>query len=220
MLLDAYERSLKPFVMVGFNRRFAPLSEKLKSFFASTHEPLAVDYRINAGYVPKNSWVHDPVEGGGRIIGEMCHFVDYCSWIVGESPRSVLAQNLPDSGRYSHDNVVVEMLYPNGSVASLRYLANGSPMLPKERVEVSGGGRSGVLENFRRLELYTPGRRTSDRRWLRQDKGHYRECELFAKAVRGNLESPIPFSQSVAATRATFAIVKSLSSAFNQIRVD
>jgi predicted dehydrogenase/threonine dehydrogenase-like Zn-dependent dehydrogenase len=219
-LLDAYEHSSHPIVMVGFNRRFAPLSEKLKAFIGSTHEPLAVDYRINAGYIPRDSWVHDPVEGGGRIIGELCHFVDFCSWIVGESPSSVVAQCLPDGGRYSQDNVFGQMRFPNGSIASIRYLANGNSTLSKERVEVHGGNRSGVLENFRNLQLYAGGRCTSERRWLRQDKGHYRECELFAQAVAGNLESPIPFSQSVAVTRTTFAIAESLRSALNAITVN
>jgi predicted dehydrogenase len=111
--------------MVGFNRRFAPLARKLYDFIKLRQEPLVANYRINAGNIPLTHWVHDPIQGGGRIIGEGCHFIDFLTFLVGAPPISVYAQALPDDGRYREDNVVMVFTFADGSLGTVNYLANG-----------------------------------------------------------------------------------------------
>ena len=196
--------------MVGFNRRFAPLAQKLGAFIAGRHEPLAAHYRINAGFIPLTHWLHDPEIGGGRIIGEGCHFVDFLTFLVGASPVSVVAQGLPDGGTYREDNVVLTFTYPDGSVGTVSYLANGDKAFPKERVEVFAGGRVAVLDDFRSLEMVHNGNRKRLRSRLRQDKGHQAEWDFFAQAIIKGGEPPIPYDQLFGVTKATFAAVEAL----------
>jgi predicted dehydrogenase/threonine dehydrogenase-like Zn-dependent dehydrogenase len=209
-VIEAVSLHKSSVLMVGFNRRFSPFALELKRFFTGVHEPLTVHYRANAGYLPPQHWTQDPAQGGGRIIGEACHFVDIASWLIGEVPVSVECSALPDGGRYSGDNVVITLAYPNGSLGVITYLASGDKALGKERMEVHGGGRSAVLDDFRRLELVKEGRRRVKSSWLRQDKGHRGECEAFVRAVQNGGPSPISFKEIVATTRATFAAVESL----------
>jgi len=198
-------------VMVGFNRRFAPLAQEMKEFFSPVHEPLLIHYRVNAGFLPPEHWAHDPKVGGGRIIGEGCHFIDFASWLLNAAPGSVDGRALPDAGRYSQDNVVMTIGYPGGSIAVITYLASGDRGLSKEYVEVHGGGRSAVLEDYRRLVLVKDGRQRIVRSWWRQDKGHRKEWEAFLEAMRSNGPSPVPLSESLASMRATLAVLECLS---------
>ncbi len=209
-VLEAARRAKSSLLMVGFNRRFSPFAQELKRFFAGVHEPLTVHYRANSGYLPPEHWSQDPAQGGGRIIGEACHFIDFASWMIGELPAAVQCAALPDGGRYSGDNAVITLTYPNGSLGVVTYLANGDRALGKERAEIHGGGRSAVLDDFRRLEKVQDGRRRVKRSWLRQDKGHGAECEAFLRAVQSGGSSPIPLAELVATTRASFAAVESL----------
>ena len=201
-----------PLVMVGFNRRFAPYSRELKRFLHNRSEPLAAHYRVNAGFLPPSHWLHDPAQGGGRIIGEGCHFIDYLTWLVGHPPVSVQAAGLPDAGRYHEDNVQLTFGFPDGSLGTLTYLANGDKAFPKERVEVFCGGRVAVLDDFRSLELIHNGKRTRMVSRMTQDKGHRAAWEAFLTAVRASRSAPIPYSELVAVTRASFAAVEALRS--------
>jgi predicted dehydrogenase/threonine dehydrogenase-like Zn-dependent dehydrogenase len=209
-VIEAFNLHRSRVLMVGYNRRFSPLALELKTFFAGVPEPVTVQYRANSGYLPPQHWTQDPAQGGGRIIGEACHFVDFASWLIGATPLSVECSALPDGGRYCSDNAVIMLVYPNGSLGVISYLANGDRALGKERIEVHGGGRSAALEDFRRLELVKEGQRWVKHSWLRQDKGHRGECEAFVRAVQNGGPSPIPFMEVVATTRATFAAVESL----------
>ena len=200
-----------PQVMVGFNRRFAPLTKHLKEFIGDVNEPLAVHYRVNAGYLERDHWTNDPHQGGGRIIGEACHFVDFLIHLVGALPVRAYARPLPDDGRYSKDNVLITLDFSNGSVGTVSYLACGDKSFPKERVEVFGGGTTSVLDNFRRLELRGQGSRKVQRTRLRQDKGYKGEWEAFRDAVETGGGPPIPFEESVATTLTTFCIMRALS---------
>ena len=148
-------------ITVGFNRRFAPLALRLQEFLAARSEPLFMHYRINAGNIPLNHWTRDPVQGGGRIIGEGCHFVDFLTYLAGAAPLSVTAIALPDIGRYHEDNVSMSFTFPDGSVGVVDYLANGDKSFPKERVEVFCGGRIAVLDDFRMLEMVQAGHRST-----------------------------------------------------------
>lgn len=201
-----------PRLMVGFNRRFAPFSRELQRFFHGRAEPMIVQYRVNAGFLPPAHWLHDPQQGGGRIIGEGCHFIDYLTWLVGQPPLSVQAVGLPDGGRYHEDNVQLTFSFADGSLGTLTYLANGDKALAKERIEVFSGGRAALLDDFRSLELYHNGRRTQMQSWLSQDKGHRAGWEAFLDAVRDMKAPPIPYNELIAVTRASFAAVEALRS--------
>ena len=202
----------KPLLMVGFNRRFAPLALRLKNFLRGIHEPLALHYRVNAGFIPADHWLNDPQQGGGRIIGEVCHFVDFLTFMAGAAPIEVQAHSLANPGKYSNDNVVCSLRFADGSQGTISYLANGDKSYSKERVEVFGGGAVAVLEDFRRLELVSRGRKQVFRSWLRQDKGHRGEWEAFVSALCSGGDSPIPFAEIVTTMRATFALEESRSS--------
>jgi len=197
-------------LMVGFNRRFSPMGQQLHNFFVQRTEPLFIHYRVNAGEIPLIHWLHDPEIGGGRIIGEGCHFVDFLTYLVGDPPVSVTAQGLPDQGRYREDNVVVNINFPDGSIGTITYLANGDKALPKERVEVFSGGRVGILDDYRKLETILHNRRGTMRSHLRQDKGHRSEWEAFAQSVISEGGPPIPYGHLFGVTKATFAAVEAL----------
>ena len=200
-----------PLLMVGFNRRFAPFAIRLREFLRPSTEPFVAHYRVNAGAIPLNHWTQDPSQGGGRIIGEGCHFIDFLTFLAGAAPVSVSAQALPDNGRYRQDNVLITLTFPDGSLGSIAYLANGDKSFPKERVEVFRGGRVGVLEDFRRLELVHDGRRQVLQSRLGQDKGHRAAWTAFLDAVRKNGPPPIAYNEIMGVTRATFAAVDALA---------
>ncbi|HWR34484.1 MAG TPA: bi-domain-containing oxidoreductase [Clostridia bacterium] len=195
-------------LMVGYNRRFAPMAVELKRFFSDGREPIVAHYRVNAGAIPATHWVHDPVHGGGRIIGEVCHFVDFLMFVTGSEPVSVFASALPTTGT-PPDNVAVTIRFANGSLGTVNYVSTGDRVFSKERVEVMGRNRVAVLDDFRQLELVRDGRSKSIKSRLRQDKGHQGEWQAFASACKGGV-SPIAFRDIVAGTLATFAINDSL----------
>ena len=201
-----------PLLMVGFNRRFAPLARRLYEFLQPRNEALMATYRINAGSIPLTNWVQDPLQGGGRIIGEGCHFVDFLTFLVGANPISVTTQSLPDDNRYREDNVVMTFTYSDGSIGSIIYLANGDKAFPKERIEVFVGGRVAVLDDFRTLELISRGKRQVIRALLRQNKGHRAEWAAFSQAIIAGTAPPIPYEQLFSVTEATFAALDSLRS--------
>jgi predicted dehydrogenase len=199
-----------PLLMVGFNRRFAPMAIQLKEFLGERGEPLVAHYRVNAGYLPLNHWLHAPEVGGGRIIGEGCHFVDFLTFLVGAPPITVSAQALPDHGRYLQDNVVLTLTFGDGSLGTVEYLANGDKSFAKERVEVFCGGQVAALDDYRTLELVKNGRRKVTRAPLRQDKGHRRAWEAFLSAVRQGGQPPIPYTHLLGVSQATFAAAAAL----------
>jgi predicted dehydrogenase len=157
-------------------------------------------------------WLHDPAQGGGRIIGEACHFIDFLIFLNGEPPIRVQSKGLPDDERYQEDNVLLIFEFPDGSVGTITYLAAGDQAFPKERLEVIGGGRVAVLDDFRRLETVSRGRRRVQRSWLRQDKGHRAIWQTFVNAIMTGGPPPIPYHQVFAVSMASFAAVESLRS--------
>ena len=196
-------------LMVGFNRRFAPMTVQLKRFLAEIHEPLAIHYRVNAGYIAPDHWVNDPEQGGGRILGEVCHFVDFLCFLAGACPVEVQGQTLGNPGQYSGENVLATLRFANGTIGTISYLANGDRSASKERVEVFGGGSVVILEDFRSLELVRHGRKRMTRARWGQDKGHKAEMQAFLDAVRGKSGPPIPFEQIVGSTLATLRLQNS-----------
>jgi len=211
-VLRALRRS-ETLLTVGFNRRFAPLAVRLADFLDGRSEPLFMHYRVNAGYIPLNHWVHDPEQGGGRIVGEGCHFIDFLTFLAGAAPIKVQAAGLPDDGRYREDNLTMTFTFPDGSVGVVDYLANGDKSFAKERVEVFCGGRVAVLDDFRALETIRDGRRKAWKNIWKQDKGHTAEMRALAAAVASG-QPPIPYEQLAGVTRASFAAVDALRSGF------
>jgi predicted dehydrogenase len=199
-----------PLLMVGFNRRFAPMAQEMKKFLSGIHEPIAIHYRVNAGYIPADHWVHDPEQGGGRLLGEVCHFVDFVCFLAGACPVEVQTQGLGNSRQYAADNVLVTLKFASGTVGTISYLANGDRSASKERVEVLGGGAVAVLEDFRRLEMVRHGRKQIARTRWSTDKGHRAEMEAFVDAVKNGKPSPVAFEQIVGSTLATLRLQNSL----------
>jgi predicted dehydrogenase/threonine dehydrogenase-like Zn-dependent dehydrogenase len=199
-------------LMVGFNRRFSPMARRLFDLINSHREPLVATYRINAGNIPLTHWVQDSAQGGGRIIGETCHFIDFLTFLVGTLPTQVTSYSLPDDDRYNEDNVAMTFNFPDGSIGSIFYLANGDKSFPKERIEIFSGGIAAVLDDFRSLEVVSHGKRQFVRSSLRQDKGHRAEWEAFSQAIIAGGPPPIPYDQLIGVTAATFAAVTSIRS--------
>lgn len=195
---------------VGFNRRYAPLTARLREALPPVAETL-VSIRVNAGPLPADHWLHDVEDGGGRLVGEGCHFVDLAAYLGGAAIADVHAAAAPVAGRPldACDSFVVTLTLADGSVAVVTYSGGGDPRLPKERVECFGGGLAAVLDDFRRLELWRGGRREVVK--STQDKGHRAEVAAFVAAVRG--EGPPPDGASfVNSSRATLAALDSLRS--------
>ena len=201
--------STRRLLMVGFNRRFAPLAVRMKSFLQEVREPIALHYRVNAGFLPADHWLNDPQQGGGRIIAEVCHFVDFLCFLTDSSPVEVETRSLSNLGQYSNDNVVCSLRFADGSQGTISYLANGDRSYSKERIEVFGGGNVAVLEDFRRLELVRGGKKRVLRSLLRQDKGHRGEWQAFVTAIQTGDDSPIPFREVVRTMLTTFAMEES-----------
>jgi predicted dehydrogenase/threonine dehydrogenase-like Zn-dependent dehydrogenase len=192
----------------GFNRRFSPLAQSLHSLLVTRHEPLHAHYRINAGYLPLNHWTQDESLGGGRIIGEACHFIDLISFLVGASPVSVAAHALPNQGKYREDNVSMTFTFPDGSIGVVDYLANGDKSFPKERLEVFCEGMIAVLDDYVSLTTVKDGKKKVES--MAQDKGWKAEMTAFAAAIQNGGEPPIPYEQLIGVTKSTFAAVESI----------
>ena len=211
-ITSALQKEGQPMLMLGFNRRFAPLAVALKDFVDKRQEPLYTHYRVNANMLPSKHWLLDPEIGGGRIIGEGCHFIDFLTFLVGENPIEVTSQGLPDEGKYNEDNLVMSFRFPDGSLGLVSYLANGDKSYAKEYLEVFSGGRMAVLQDWRKLELVSKGRRKVKRHRLSQDKGHKAAWRAFLNAVQSDKMPPIPYEQLIGVTYASFAAVESLRS--------
>lgn len=199
-----------PMLMVGFNRRFAPFVVDLRSALAAVREPLVMHYRFNAGYLPPEHWVHDPAQGGGRLLSEACHATDLFFHLAASPVRQVMAQALPDGGRYCQDNLSITLTFANGSLGVIHYVANGSRRMGKERIEVFGGGISAALDDFRTLEVFRGSGRSVRRARLRQDKGHRAEWQAIIAHLTAGGPPPIPVPDIFHSTRVVLAAQQSL----------
>lgn len=200
---------------VGFNRRFAAHTQELIDFFQGRREPLAIDYRVNAGRIPIDHWVHDPAIGGGRLVGEGCHFIDWMSHVADAPATSIFCRNLPEPGRYGpDDNLFATVSLADGSIGTLTYLANSDRSLPKETISVSSQGTTAVIDDFRRVRFLGQGRGIglSNRLRGRQDKGHAAQLTAFLEACRHPGASPFDTGTYLNVTAATFAGLRSLRS--------
>jgi predicted dehydrogenase/threonine dehydrogenase-like Zn-dependent dehydrogenase len=209
-VLEAAARS-EGQLLVGFNRRFSPLAGRAKEFFGGRQSPLSIVYRVNAGRVPREHWTQDASEGGGRIIGEVCHFVDLMQFLTGAAPKSVYAEAVAaDKGNVvREDSVFITLQFSDGSNGVIAYLAEGDSSLGKERIEIFGEGKTFVIEDFRSARLYAGGREKKET--LReQDKGQAEETRVACAVVAEGKPAPITLPELEATTRATFRIRDSL----------
>lgn len=205
-------------LMVGFNRRFSPLAQQAKAFFADRVTPLSILYRVNAGRVPKQHWIQNAEEGGGRIIGEVCHFVDLLQFLIGSIAVSVFAESVSAKADQliDADSVLITLKFKDGSNGCIAYLSEGDKGLAKERVEIFGAGKSFVLDDFRRATKYKDGR--EEQITLRaQDKGQENQVRAVCACVKNSADAPIALTELVATTETTFAVVESLR---RQARID
>jgi len=203
---SAYESAVRagqsPYLMVGFNRRFSPLARALRQVYAARSGPISMIYRVNAGVVPATEWVHDARIGGGRVVGECCHFVDFMAYLCGSLPVSVSASPMLSGGKPSADNVVITMQMADGSLGTIHYLANGHSSMPKERIEVLGAGVGAELVNFRTLRVY--GAPVHGRtRYLNQVKGFVEEAHDVIASLEECRAAPISFEELYSVSRAT-----------------
>lgn len=199
-------------VMVGYNRRFAPLGVQLQQRFAHHAQPLAVSYRFNAGFRPANHWLHDSDSGGGLILGEAVHFIDFIQFLVNASPRRVFTQSIHTASGdvLDADSVMVNIQYADGSIGSVSYLSNGDKSLGRERIEVFGDNALAVLEDWRSLVISKDGKRQKITGGLKQDKGFNPEVETFLTAVRKGQALPVSFEDVVLGMRTALAALESL----------
>ena len=196
-------------LMVGFNRRFAPISVAIKKEFSSVSEPIVVNIRVNAGLIPKEHWTQQAEIGGGRIVGEVCHFIDLMQYFTGAEPVNVYAAsvNTTNDKITPEDNIAVVVKFSNGSVGNLTYLANGDKSMPKELIEVFGAGNIGVINDFRDGTFHKGNKVT---KLKSSGKGHKEEVDAFLNAINKGSESPISFRSICLTTLTTFKILDSL----------
>lgn len=206
-ILNAYEKGSTT-VNVGFNRRFAPLASKMKSLLGDSSIPINIVATMNAGAIPPDAWVHDLEVGGGRIIGEACHFIDICTYLSGSLVKSVCMNALGKNPANNTDNASLLLKYENGSNAVINYFANGSKSYSKERIEIFTQERTLVLDNWRNLKGY--GFRKFSKASSRQDKGHRVQFRRLIETVKNASLPIITMGELVNTTRASFAAIESL----------
>ncbi len=196
-------------LMVGFNRRFAPLAKELKKRFKD-RGPLSINYICNAGFAPKESWTQDVNVGGGRIIGEGCHFIDWMVWLTNSAPTKVYAQSIgkETAKALKQDNVMISIQFEDGSIGTVSYLASGDKSFTKEHIEVYGGGCIGIIDDFRR-GLFTCNGRTEKLKG--NSKGHKEQWVAWSKTLKQGGISPIPFEEIVTSTWTTLKVIDSLN---------
>lgn len=195
---------------VGFNRRFSPWIARLGAFGRAHVGPVTVVYRVNAGRLAPDDWQNDLQQGGGRLVGEVCHFVDTIRFLAGQEITAVQCMARADSRLpiAACDNLHVTLLCADGSIGSIAYVPSGAPGIGKERIELFGSAGAGVLDDYRELTLHANGSVTRERKRA-QDKGHASEIRAFVEGVRRG-ESPVPLEEVANSSRATLAAVESL----------
>ncbi len=202
-------------LMVGFNRRFSPIAVAIKKEFENVGEPLVVNIRVNAGFISKEHWTQHPEIGAGRIIGEMCHFIDLMQFFTDGEPVKVYADCIQSGNEKLKldDNISVVVKFDNGSVGNLVYVANGDKSLPKELIEVFGAGKAAIINDFQEGSLHS-GNKT--KKLKSEGKGHSQEVLAFLANLKEGKDSPISFRSICLTTLTTFKIIDSLRTGLPQ----
>ena len=203
----AYEKN-NGFLQIGFNRRFAPITNKLDTELAKIDGPRFMLFRINAGHIPNGSWIHNDKEGGGRIIGEMCHFIDFARHCARSKILSVQADAARNTGG-SPDDVTAIIRFESGSLATIAYTGLGDTTVPKEQYEIFSGGTVLAINNFRELTITSNGN-TKSYNSYGQDKGFKSALEAFKSSINGKVHNPCNLDEIFDSSRATLAVMESL----------
>jgi predicted dehydrogenase/threonine dehydrogenase-like Zn-dependent dehydrogenase len=203
-----YENS-NNIVMVGFNRRFSPFSQKIKSLLKSEAAPKTLSLNINSGDIPADHWIHDPILGGGRLIGEGIHFIDLARYLIGSPITSVYTTSLENNDK-RNDNFTIQLTFKDGSIATIHYWSNGSKDYPKEQLSMFSNGKILELDNFKSLKGYG-FKNFKSFKTKSQEKGHYESFKSFLESVDSGKESPIPFDEIREITRVSFLAIESLN---------
>ncbi|MBP6754796.1 MAG: bi-domain-containing oxidoreductase [Bacteroidia bacterium] len=206
-VIEAYQKSGKT-ITVGFNRRFAPLAMKMKKALGTVATPMNIIATMNAGFIPSSVWVHDVEVGGGRIIGEACHFIDLITYLSGSKVKSVCMSAMGTQPEENTDNASIILKYENGTNAVINYFANGSKAYSKERIEVYHQERTLVMDNWRKLKGF--GFKSFSSATSSQDKGHQNQFNELIKSVKEGGEPIIPIDELINTTKASFAAIESL----------
>jgi predicted dehydrogenase/threonine dehydrogenase-like Zn-dependent dehydrogenase len=204
--ITALAQKQEKMVVVGFNRRFSPLAVKMKSLLGEGAKNIIAT--MNAGFIPKEMWVHDLEVGGGRIIGEACHYIDLCTFLAGSKVTSVCMNAMGTDPNENTDNASILLKYENGTNAVINYFANGSKAYSKERIEAYSQERTLVLDNWRTLKGY--GVKGFSKMSIKQDKGHKAQFQLLVDSLKQGGKVIVPFEETINATKASFAAIESL----------
>lgn len=193
-------------ILVGYNRRFSPYTQKLMQIFP-INRPKSMNFRINAGFIPKEHWTHDPQTGGGRIIGEGCHFIDLAMFIAG-SPITSVSSNSLQSANHLHDTITINLMFENGSIANISYFSNGSKSLSKEYYEIFCDGQVAIIDDFSRMSIH--GKSKKKYSFGKQQKGHKEELIAFADAIKTGRQAPISFEELYLSALVSFKVLESI----------
>ena len=198
-------------VMVGYNRRFSQSFRLIKEFLTPRTEQMIINYRVNAGKLPRNHWVYRQEQGSGRIVGEVCHFIDCMVFLTGSLPVKIYSEVISSDNTevFNNDNVLITIKFRDGSTGAIEYLANGNSLLPKERCEVFCEGKTAVMDNFTIIELYS-GKNIKVHK-LDGKKGHREEVIATINSISNGTGMPIPFRELEAISTATFAALESIT---------
>ena len=201
-----------PLLSVGYNRRFSPHAKKISDFFASRNDPMMIHYCVNAGFVPADHWVHDEEEGGGRIVGEMCHFIDIMQMLTGSNPVRVFAERISGNNATSvnNDNVAISIKFMDGSVGNIVYSGNGDRSYSREQIEIFCEKKTVVSTDYRKTSFYSEGKK-STYKTSSQDMGYQDEFKHFFEAISGKKKYSVNPEELFYSTAALFSIHKSLS---------
>ena len=205
--IQQLQKTTNTFLMVGFNRRFAPHIQKVKSLI-NPNQPVAINYRINAGILPFDHWIHHKTIGGGRIVGEACHFIDLTAFIASSKIKSVSANDMMTATNL-RDTLIINLQFENGSIATISYFSNGSKELNKEHLEIFTNGQSIIIDDFKEMHIH--GKTTKKLNLSTQDKGHKEEVKLFLEAIQTGKACPISFDETYNSMLATFKVEESIS---------
>ena len=205
------QQSAMPLLMVGFNRRFAPAAKIVKDFFSMVNQPLTISIRFNAGAISADHWTQDEEVGGGRIIGEACHAIDLATYLTGSLPVRVFAESVGglNAPTLKDDQCFITLRHENGSISSVAYLAGGNRAFPKERIEVFGGGKIAIIEDFHEVITCANGK-TKKQIFIGRDKGHQSEIEAYTEVLLKGRNSPISWDEIRTVTAASILAAQSI----------
>jgi len=205
-------KSEMPLLMVGYNRRFSPHARKISEYFSNRHDPMVINYRVNAGFVPPDHWVHDEEEGGGRIIGEICHFVDLMQLMTASNPVRVFGERISGNNQtaINNDNLIINMKFADGSVGNVVYSASGDKSFSRERIEIFCEGKTVISTDFRETSFNVAGKKKTFKTF-NQNMGYQEELKHFFDVIKGEAEPKLSHDEIFHSTATVFGIHESLA---------